>query len=449
MARYGSVHSDYIAQLLADGGAYAEGRRDFDAMRTEEGLFHEGRDLTPVSLAPMVLSQSQARQIRQCLRDVRILLERVAELFLQTAALDDYLPAYADVLDTLRAGSTSPHVGVLRVDGIPTADGYKIVEFSTGAPAGVVRTGRELALWSAWLQSRTGGGAIDLSDQPFAVNPNLFADYLAADYCRLQGRAPESAAVVTLPNGSVNEVDLIAGSLESIGVPVRRLTTHDVRGVSDLVSDQSNSASRVMAYNKFDQVRFVADLGSRAYFDLITHRELVVQPSLIAHCILDDKGIMAFLTSSVALDYLDEKELSTVQRYVRWTRMVRDGIVVTVDGIRADLHEYVLLDRARLVLKPTDRARGLGVVVGRDCGEEEWRASVQRAFAGRPHVIQEFVDPPSFHLQGQGGPPDGRLVYGVDGYAFGEEFAGYMCRAAHSAVVNVGSGGFRVPVLTA
>jgi glutathione synthase/RimK-type ligase-like ATP-grasp enzyme len=98
--------------------------------------------------------------------------------------------------------------------------------------------------------------------------------------------------------------------------------------------------------------------------------------------------------------------------------------------------------RADLVLKPAIGYGGKGVVIGRECTDEQW-ADVLSAAAADPrrHVFQDYVEPATIELPGPDGPAGYEMGIGcvlVDG-----QLAGFLLRfvaAGTAAVINVSRG---------
>ena len=90
------------------------------------------------------------------------------------------------------------------------------------------------------------------------------------------------------------------------------------------------------------------------------------------------KGALALLSDEASRPLCTAAELASLDRMLPWTRMLRSG-PVTVDGERADLLDYATGHRADLVLKPTARHGGQGIVTGGDRGGRMGSAPARRA----------------------------------------------------------------------
>lgn len=101
------------------------------------------------------------------------------------------------------------------------------------------------------------------------------------------------------------------------------------------------------------------------------------------------KAALAMLSDEANRHLLDPAELASLDRLLPWTRMVRHE-TVTVDGRPVDLHEYAVAQREELVLKPAMMHGGLGVVLGWQLDDDQWRAQLAAANDG-PYVLQQRI----------------------------------------------------------
>jgi hypothetical protein len=120
------------------------------------------------------------------------------------------------------------------------------------------------------------------------------------------------------------------------------------------------------------------------------------------------------------------------------------GPVTLEDGHRTDLHEYALSHQDDLVLKPSLRYSGLGVVPGWDpqTSPRLWRQQLDEAMHG-PYVLQRRIHPETELFPSQDGPPGPWLVaWGI--FTMVNGFGGIFARAAPVesgiTVLNVSGG---------
>jgi hypothetical protein len=141
---------------------------------------------------------------------------------------------------------------------------------------------------------------------------------------------------------------------------------------------------------------------------------------------------------------LSAAERAAVDRVLPWTREVVPGPVTLEDGQRTDLYEYALSHQDDLVLKPSLRYSGLGVVPGWDprTSPQRWRQQLDEAM-NSPYVLQRRIRPESELFPGPDGTLDPWLVtWGL--FTMVNGFGGVFARAASvesgATVLNTSSG---------
>src|SRR5580658_5325748 len=111
---------------------------------------------------------------------------------------------------------------------------------------------------------------------------------------------------------------------------------------------------------------FRAELGSkRAVFDLLT----------------DESVTSSFPTA----------ERKAIRDFVPWTRIVQ-AAKTTHKGHLVDLPEFVMKNRARLILRPNDEAAEVQTVRGAEVDDRSWEKALRQAMR-IPSVVQEAPEP--------------------------------------------------------
>ncbi|MFI7063828.1 hypothetical protein ACIBL3_22770 [Kribbella sp. NPDC050124] len=142
------------------------------------------------------------------------------------------------------------------------------------------------------------------------------------------------------------------------------------------------------------------------------------------------KGALAVLSDEANREHFDQQTLASLDRILPWTRMVRSGPVTMEDGSRVELLDYVLSHQDDLVLKPTSRHSGEGVLLGwrDDTGAELWEERVREALDG-PWVVQRRIRPvPELFPMPDGDPAPWIVNWGV--FTVVNGFGGVYARAA-------------------
>jgi hypothetical protein len=106
------------------------------------------------------------------------------------------------------------------------------------------------------------------------------------------------------------------------------------------------------------------------------------------------KGALAMLSDEANRHLFDPDELTSLDRILPWTRMVRPGSVTLEDGRRVDLLGYALSHQDDLALKPTLLHGGEGVLLGwrQETTAAAWEEQVRAAMDG-PYVLQRRIRP--------------------------------------------------------
>lgn len=124
------------------------------------------------------------------------------------------------------------------------------------------------------------------------------------------------------------------------------------------------------------------------------------------------KGALALLSDEANRHLFSDAELAHLDRILPWTRMVRPGPVTVAGGGQADMAEYAVAERERLVLKPTSLHSGAGVILGWLTSLADWRRRVSAAMGG-PFVLQRRIRPLAEPFPAASGPRPWALWWGA------------------------------------
>lgn len=155
---------------------------------------------------------------------------------------------------------------------------------------------------------------------------------------------------------------------------------------------------------------------------------------------LHKKATMALLSDPDSGMTLSDDDRRLVERTIPWTRRVAHG-ATTYAGTRVDFASFVLANRERLVLKPSDDYGGKGVVLGWEVSEEEWARAIE-ASEDKPSVVQERVEVPreQFPAWRDGAVDFMSLLVDTDPLLFRGRVGGTLTRVSGSALLNVSAG---------
>ncbi len=148
------------------------------------------------------------------------------------------------------------------------------------------------------------------------------------------------------------------------------------------------------------------------------------------------KGMFALLCDDANRSAFTAEEAELIDRFLPWTRMLRDG-PVTVDGTAVDMLSYAEAAQSDLVLKPTLMHGGIGVVPGWTTSESRWRERLSAAVGG-PFVLQRRVRPApeDFPVAGKPGAVEPIFLnWGV--FLVDAKYAGTLIRGTSDPEVGV------------
>lgn len=148
--------------------------------------------------------------------------------------------------------------------------------------------------------------------------------------------------------------------------------------------------------------------------------------------LMSSKLNLALLSEHENSDIFSPEERETIKKHIPWTRKMT-----------ADLVEYVIANRERLVLKPGDGIGGYGVSPGYNTPLEQWKQYIAKALEDKNWVAQEYV--PSFiylYQDGEKGAVEHHMVWGI--FVFGSRGRGGFTRVLpakhHKGVINASQG---------
>lgn len=140
------------------------------------------------------------------------------------------------------------------------------------------------------------------------------------------------------------------------------------------------------------------------------------------------KGCLALLSDDDHRETFTAAERDLIDRVIPWTRMLRKT-ETSADGQPVDLVDYVLANRAELVLKPAQLYGGTGVLLGWVTDQRAWTEAVHAGLRDR-FVVQRRVRPSVERFPaGAGGARTSELALNWGVIIAGRGYAGTMLRA--------------------
>ncbi len=329
-----------------------------------------------------------------------------------------------------------------RLDSFLTREGPRFVELNGEAPAGV---GYGDVIAESFLehplvrefQRRTGAFAVSTREA-------LLRFLLMA--WRIAGRTSKPSFLITdyLDVSTVNEFHIVCDYIRARGFDCvvedpRKLEYRD--GKLWAQGRACDFVYRRVLVNEFlDREDQLAALWS-AYRD-----RAVVMVNPFRSKLVHKKITFALLTGDGATDWLTAEERAVIGQHVPWTRKVRET-KTEYGGRTVDLVPFVLANRDRFVLKPSDEYGGRGVTLGWLVDQSTFEATMKDALKAH-WVVQERIDPveepfPHFDHNLEDVP----MVVDLDPYVYFGRVHGVLARLSAGAISNVTSGGGQVPVL--
>lgn len=233
-------------------------------------------------------------------------------------------------------------------------------------------------------------------------------------------------------------------SFAEIGVSAAAADARRIVRTGDGVGVDGNCGISLV-YNKLDQVKLINDSDAVAYLDAAADGDICFVNSLMAQCVLNDKGILALLSDPHFEAAFTPEQRRVIDAHVPWTRILSDQPTTLPDGASGMAAEYAVQHRVDLVLKPRTGTRGRGVVIGVETPQDAWERAVSGVASARTHLLQSYLPLPNI-LVPRGGKMH-HMCYDLDTFVFQGQFAGFMSRASTESIVNVGRNGVLLPVV--
>jgi hypothetical protein len=186
---------------------------------------------------------------------------------------------------------------------------------------------------------------------------------------------------------------------------------------------------------------FEAFALSHPFWTAVRERKLWLANSYAGRLVRGNKRLFALLSDPQYTDGLEPEVRDALARHVPWTRALRDG-KVTFRGETVELMALLATRRQELVLKPALEFGGHGVVVGWDCDDATWQATLDEA-RRRPYVVQERA---TTYAERFPTIVDGQLRFesrfvDVNPFIWNEaDAAGWLVRLSKAAIMNVSAG---------
>jgi hypothetical protein len=158
--------------------------------------------------------------------------------------------------------------------------------------------------------------------------------------------------------------------------------------------------------------------------------------------LLSDKLMLALLSDHETSDAFAPREKEIINKYIPWTRKIAPG-ETRYQGERVNLKSFILSNREKLVIKPSNGYGGQDVYVGGNTSEKEWEQALERAVNRKNWLVQEFVNSsPALYQTGENECGPNYTVWGffVFGSLYGGGWVRVMPEKENKGVINCHQG---------
>jgi hypothetical protein len=345
---------------------------------------------------------------------------------------------------------------ISRYDAVVCDDGrIRVIELNTGCPAGFMHAAaftKTTATAFDELGVMSGTAARAATIRPRALVDGLLEiERAAAESSHI---VPAQVALLTDENRLTHELDLMLDDLASRGRTARIVAAEEI--AFDGARAMHGGEPISLCYDKFrisvpkSQNHCWREGFERRYAGFLAAQAagaIVAVNNLAAQTIAEDKSLLATLAMPEAAEVLSEADRQFVADNVLWTARLEDRRVVR-QGVEIDLLTYVADHPDEFVIKPTSEGRGFGVVIGRECPREQWRA-LCAADIVTPRVVQDYVEPVRMSVvcQGDSGLTVRDMFLTLGLATINGRYEGVLSRISPSRITNVARQGYVQAVL--
>ena len=431
-------------ERLVSTGAFRNANGALHRALVASGMTFEGRSYS-YNPAPLLIEENDATAILRKAEQLAAVLDKVGALYGAAPGVREFFGSYASLeAITMVDVPYRPIAHLNRFDTVWLGgDRFKVLEPNCCCPAGVTSNAITRRAWRSVPEFNALIADHEIIDYPI---DDLMT--FAASLREMASRHGRSGLIV-LANyrGCFTfELDYILATLKA----------QDCKAAIADIADFTYSNGRLLlggdevslVYNKLDQLMFRDGFDHLDYFRAYRDGAFVCVNSFRSQIILEDKAVLAFLSDPAYAGMFDLRERSVIDEHIPWTSYVRDRKAIHRDAGEVDLIDFILENRAGLVLKPTNQTRGAGVTIGAAVAPERWKELVAAACGGE-WIVQEYCELPvsaSVSSAADGTCSVQDWQFSLDIFMLGGRAIGLTSRSNQGEVINVGSGGMRRPV---
>jgi len=161
--------------------------------------------------------------------------------------------------------------------------------------------------------------------------------------------------------------------------------------------------------------------------------------------IAGNKALLELLTEGRMDRMFTDFEKDAIRNHIPWTRIIADK-KTNYNGETVELYEFILKNKNRLIMKPSNLFGGKDVYIGCDVSDEEWEGVLKKS-QERIYVVQEKVEIPEELMPVF--EPDLVLKskkVNMNFFTYDGKLAGGFGRTSDSSIINVSVGGGLIPI---
>jgi hypothetical protein len=413
--------------------------RDLSRAMAAEGLTSEGRALCR-TLRPKFVSEPDYRRLVAEGRTALALFGRAERRVRADAALRHALFGSHPYAPLIEAHLDHDVERVGRLDALVEAGGrFRFIEYNAGLCGGAFCSE---GVAEIFLESPVMARLEDRYALRFAGLRDRYLRTLVEGFRSARRRPPRNLAVI-LPPGAAGlrfaenaELNALVAFAGQSGIDARFARLEELAEDSASLRDGTGGIDIAIVV---DWATTLAACPPRhRLWQCRARRGTWIANSLGASVLRSGKHLLAVLSDPACGLPLRADERAWVDAHIPWSRLLARG-PCAARGAGVDLVDWVRANRRSLVLKPCFSMGGRGVVLGWECGRDEWALAVERALR-TPSIVQERVvtAPELYPVATPAGVGWSALAGDVCLYTWaGAEVGGLYCRVSETGLLNL------------
>jgi hypothetical protein len=398
-------------------------------------------------LRPFFLTEEDEARVRKVAESIAIFGERVVRAALESRQLLDQLGLTDSEKRLVRLDPGYPTASTAsRLDAFLLPHSIQCAEYNAESPAGLGYSETLAATFNEFDLMRNFRQTYTARTYPLI---QAILEALLASYKDWGGTAhPSQIAIVDwreVPTWS--EFEILRDRFEAAGVPTLVCDPRDLHFDGQALHAQSRKIDLVYRRVLINDI-LARPAECSALIQAYEKRAVCVANTLQCK-IPHKKAFFAVLTDDQNQSLFSSEERALIQAHIPWTRVVVNSHT-NHQGKSCDLVEHIRKGRDHLVIKPNDEYGGAGVVLGWECTESQWDATIERALEDPfgAWVAQERIQVrrevfPFFDSEGRVTMKE--MLVDLAPYIFRGKLAGFLTRLSATSLANVTSGGGQVP----